>query len=201
MIALKEVSKDQILWWISFKWWAFHRKQICLWALAASGPPTFCVPFFFFWLVTTEVGHVGGLPPTGMEYKCLKKFEVRKKCVPPPLTSSMGGGYFQSPLDDTQMPTCSILLTYILYITTPPPPPPSVWVNFKPHGINSEMFWLLYIQSCIGLIYSHCQKCQRQLQVHHVHVCAVYSWPYLFLLLKLQCPLFKLPIVLCRFRE
>ena len=40
-----------------------------LFQLWGPGPPTSCVPFFCFFvvvflLVTTEVGHVGGLPPT-----------------------------------------------------------------------------------------------------------------------------------------
>ena len=53
-----------------------------LFQLCGPGPPTFWVPFSFFLLVTTEVGHVGGLPPTCIKYKCRRNLKSeKKKCV------------------------------------------------------------------------------------------------------------------------
>ena len=57
-----------------------------LFLLCEPGPHTFCVPFFL--LVTTEVGHVGGLyTPTRIKYKCRKIGSPKEKqCVGVPLT-------------------------------------------------------------------------------------------------------------------
>ena len=58
------------------------------WARWASGPPTFWVPFFL--RVTTEVGHVGGLPLHVLNINVEKIWSPKKKNVsefPPPLIS------------------------------------------------------------------------------------------------------------------
>ena len=66
-----------------------------VWAMWASGPPTFSTVwawpthffvfllffFFFYLLVTTEVGHVGGLPTTCIKCKCRKNLKSKKKNV------------------------------------------------------------------------------------------------------------------------
>ena len=50
-----------------------------LFPLCGHGPPTFGITFFFFLLVTTEIGHVGGLPDTH-NVNVKKKGTQKKMC-------------------------------------------------------------------------------------------------------------------------